>query len=152
MRVVCPFTDLWPETEAALRQYAPHAEFIDVSGSVYAYWELLRDLWAEGRDFLVVEHDVVIRAGVIDELESCPEWFCAFAYPYRAIPSADIEILKAPLGCTRYRSQLMVKRPELFAGAPLHWEKLNALVEVSLLRGAVCLPHTHLPPVAHHHV
>jgi hypothetical protein len=55
VRVVCPFTNLRHETEAALCQHAPHAELIDVSGSVYAYWELLRDLGAEGRDFFVVE-------------------------------------------------------------------------------------------------
>lgn len=152
MRIIVPFTRLVPEADAALSRFAPTAERVDVSGADLAYWELLGSLWSEGRDFVVVEHDVEIRAGVIEELAECPEWFCAFAYPYKAIPSAGIELLKAPLGCTRYRSELMERAPDLFAGPPVHWERLNALVEVELLRGKVCVPHTHMPPVIHHHL
>lgn len=41
------------------------ARFVDVSGSAFAYYGVLRDLWAAGETFIYVEHDVVPDPGAI---------------------------------------------------------------------------------------
>jgi hypothetical protein len=78
-----------PLTVSALEAQAPgRVEYVDVSGSPYAYWELMRALWTAGEDFALVEHDVVVADGTIDAFERCPAgWCCAPSeYDYWALP------------------------------------------------------------------
>lgn len=114
MRVVVPYTDLHADADAALTAYAPDAERVDVSGSVEAYWRLLRELWRAREDFAVIEHDVVITEGTIEGFEACSEPWCA---------CADPTLGPAQLQCTRFRASLMDALPDALElpGWMRHW-------------------------------
>src|SRR5439155_19757740 len=57
------------------------AEFIDVSGSDYAYGASFQKLWSEGRSWINVEHDVLPLVAVIDAMGRCDlDWCAGFAW------------------------------------------------------------------------
>lgn len=84
MRIVCPYTQLHPATRAALEPLG--AEFFDVSASDWEYWELVKRLWADGRAWIHVEHDLEPTRQQITQLARCPEPVCAIAYSYPGVP------------------------------------------------------------------
>jgi hypothetical protein len=94
VRLVCPYTELHPATERALRPLG--AEFVDVGDSEYAYWRLLKRLWAEREPFTLVEHDVEPTATQLRWLWDCPEPVCSYEYLYRGQSPVSA------LGCTKF--------------------------------------------------
>lgn len=72
-----PIAEWYDEAIGAL---PGEAELEEVSGDPFAYWRLIRGLWATGEPFIVVEHDIVIRDDTLAELEACPHRWCAFLY------------------------------------------------------------------------
>lgn len=146
MRVVVPFTHVAPETAQALAGIGYHVEFVDVSGSDTAYWELLAGLWEGGETFVLVEQDVKVAPGTLDGLEACPNAWCAATYPY--LGSRDY----AGLGCTKFAVEFCAQHPDLVevAGryedelhAPRHWCVQDAAIQMELRRRGVwpCLEH-----------
>jgi hypothetical protein len=123
VRVVCPYTQLHPEADAALTAHAPNAERIDVSRSDMAYGLLLLDLWWSGEPFCIIEHDVVIGAETLPRFEGCPEPWCVDGTAFE---------------CVRFRSEKL--RPDLFADqvigppheSPLRWDRLSNTVDLAL--------------------
>jgi hypothetical protein len=93
--ILVPYTRLHPTTARLLNRHASgHVRVrLDPSDDT-AYWALLAKAWREPGDLLIVEQDVGIRAGVIEELERCPEPWCGF-------PTAIGAQLLVCLGCTR---------------------------------------------------
>ena len=104
---------------------------------------------------MIVEHDVGIRAGVIEELQQCSQPWCGFPYPVG-------EQLIVCLGCTKFSAHLKASLPGLMAeaaaigeedggGVPAgHWCRMD-------IRIAACLErlghdrHRHEPAVDHFH-
>lgn len=134
--IVVPHVTLRAETRAAL----------DASGHVWrgayvgtddaAYFRLLASLWAAGGTFTVVEHDIIPTREALDSLESCDAEWCASPYPYL------YGELMFGLGCTRFRSGLIARHPDLFnvvAGMfdsghpPMHWCRLDAWMFQTLM-------------------
>ena len=183
LRTVVPFTDIHPLAERALKRFAPAAERIktarcdlprdcgargcaiqirhchhDQSCSL-VYSELLRDLWSRGDDLLIIEHDIEIHAGLVEEARSCPQLWCTWPYngPGWTDPNSD-PLLYESLGCSRFSSKLMRAEPDLLAvasalsqGLPAgDWRRLDASILPTLPeRGYTA--HRHFPPVLHHH-
>lgn len=155
MRIVCAFSDLSPETEVALPRYA---QYVDVSYSDEAYFDLLAGLWADGKDVAIVEQDVVVNAGTIQSFRTCPHDCCCAAYQYLGSDAY------AGLGCIRFRSALMRRFPDLFdlvakhdypGHTPRHWCTCDAAIQRELeKRGeSRCLNHArvrHLSPTVSH--
>jgi len=144
VKIVCPYAEVHPATSRALRRAS--AEFHDVSGDDYAYWRLLRDLWAAGEAFIVVEHDIEPSAVQLRELAACPRPLCTFEYLYRG--SAAV----SALGCTKFGQQLLRRQLQWtfqlgaldFAGHP-KWRDAQAYL-LSQLPPA----HVHEGLVRHH--
>jgi len=105
MRIVVPFTKLHVETMHALESAGADYELALV-GEDDSYWRLLYDLWRTGEDFVVVEHDIVVRPSVFDEFEECENEWCVAPYPF-------VYRLCAGLGCTRFRASLLQRFPEI---------------------------------------
>jgi hypothetical protein len=61
VRVVCPFTNLHPVTDASLARHAPEAERVNVAATEYSYGLLFMKVWGAGEDFCLVEHDLEVR-------------------------------------------------------------------------------------------
>lgn len=112
------------------------------------YWQLLGEHWGEREGFLVVEQDIVIAPGVIEELKACPSDWCASPYPYLGSPKAY------GLGITKFHDRLISRHPDLFRGVymagsgddkhpPGHWCMLDYLIWHQLtLRGEMrCQKH-----------
>jgi hypothetical protein len=151
-RIICPYTCVHPATDQALRRFASDAERVDVSGSEFGYWELVRGLWAAGEDFVVIEHDVEITADVLGSFESCAEPMCASYCPDTActwtfLPGA----LNALWGCVRFRGSLAVSVPYLFDGEPIHWRRVAADIGIRLHRDHGIAAHRHEPDLRHFH-
>lgn len=106
--VVCAYTQLRPETKAAL---PPDAMIVDVSdgpgedNSRY-YW-LLQALWFRKEGMLTVEHDVVPYEGAIEGLLTCEQPWCAVPY------QVGINI-GTWLGLTKFAPEIMVAVPDAF--------------------------------------
>jgi len=83
IRVVCPFTAIKPGVAEALDATGIAWEAIDVSGSDSDYWALLDSLWTEGKTFIIVEHDVIVRPDTLDLLRYCTQSdVCAYPISY----------------------------------------------------------------------
>lgn len=157
MRVVCPFTPGKRSllTVGALARFAPDALYVNVAANPSAYWELLAELWRDGENFVIVEHDVEIHEGVIAGFKACREPWCL--YPYFGPTLFDV--MTRSLGCTRFSSRLIETRPDLMDQVGGHtdnlaqkdWRRLDTLV-CHYLGLAGHEPHVHEPPVLHHHV
>lgn len=151
MRVVCPHTHVSAETVKALRGF--RVEFIDVSSSDTAYFDLLAGLWADAADFAVVEQDIVPTVGTLPSFARCSGLWCAAPYPYLGSKTY------AGLGCARFRAGLMTAHPDLMDAValhdyeghfPRHWCTLDAAIQRELWkrRRHACCNHT---PVGHLH-
>ncbi len=75
-----PYNTLYPETRLSLESAGVEAEYVFVGGSQTAYHDLFERLWAEGRGFINIEQDMVVRPGVVEELWACRHDWCGFAY------------------------------------------------------------------------
>ena len=126
-RIAVPFTQLRAETVIALHgqevTYAPMT-------TDQSYFELLRDLWAEGKTFIIVEHDIVVTPDTIPELAACDHEWCAMAFPYRGDTAWS-------LACTKFSASLIARFPDLMAEVggmhdakhpPGHWCRMDAWI------------------------
>lgn len=147
MRVICPYVELHPDTIAALTRYAK-PEYWWVGNSDTAYASLLRQLWADGEAFAIIEQDVVPTGQTLREFAHCPE-------PYCASPYAWTTHLAPALGCTRFSSLLLRAYPdamEIAAHLPSaygergHYRQLDVHLMNTVLRDHYGLqPHCHAP-------
>lgn len=159
MRVIYPYTYRNAETEAGA---PPGAEWYDVSGDDHAYWRLLRDVWADGETFAVVEHDVQCRPDVFEQFEACPEPWCVF--PYTPICHwACQEAWANMLGCTRFTAELIAACPDAVSSIPEElrlWNNLCDHIAGNKINGVPCpqnpagvrakfAHHWHFPGVRH---
>lgn len=148
--VAVPFASLTAGTVVALTgeqvRYAPMV-------SDWSYWELLRDLWADGRSFIIVEHDIVVNETTLDELRVCDHDWCAMPFPYRGNTHAY------SLACAKFSSALIARHPDLMEAVgqmsdskhpPGHWCRLDAWIYAELMgRGESRHDHTRAKPVGH---
>ena len=125
-----------------------------------SYFELMALLWANGRDFAIVEHDVEVDPDSLDSLDTCPAPWCAFSYPVFAGDIAEAYGGPFGLGCVRFRRELLEELPQAvqLAGEmnlhPVHRPRSYAVMDSTLtrvLRAHGVQVHQHFPNVTHHH-
>lgn len=150
MKIVCPYTDLNPATEMALKiEHKREVEFVDVSGSQEAYFELMRQYWREGEAFAVVEHDIVPWPGAIKALFDCPEPICAYEAPYGVyLPRGEVWF---GCGLVRYGQQLIARFPDHLEDPSLTrlWHKVDGEVTWRFFDKGGPEMHWHYPAVLH---
>lgn len=158
--ILAPYTDAKqnPEAKALLEKHAPGEitwARIDPADDT-AYARILIDAWAREGDLTIVEHDIGIRAGVIEELAACSQPWCGFPY-------AIGESLLVCLGCTRFSAHLKAMLPHLMAeaaavgseqdggGVPAgDWRRMDVRIGAALERHGHAR-HRHEPAVEHFH-
>jgi hypothetical protein len=136
-RIAAPFTQLRAETVVALHgQEVTYAPMM----TDQSYCELLRDLWHEGKSFIIVEHDIVVTPNTIPELAACENEWCAMAFPYRGEEKAW------SLACTKFSASLIAREPGLMEEVgqmsdakhpPGHWCRMDAWIWQALTRRGV---------------
>lgn len=136
-RIAVPFAQLRAETVVALHSqevtYAPMT-------TDQSYYELLRDLWHEGKSFVIVEHDIVITPDTIPELAVCENEWCAMAFPYRGEEKAW------SLACAKFSASLIARFPDLMEEVggmsdakhpPGHWCRMDAWIWQALTKRGI---------------
>lgn len=152
MRLVVPYTNLHPETAAALDASGQVYETIRVHGDD-GYCTLLSALWAAGEAFAVVEQDITVGPGTVPALAGCPAGWCAFPFPYMASDAYY------GLGCVRFSAGLLARIPNAMNQVAVmhdethpakHWCRLDAWLTLVLTEAGErrC---EHQPPVGHLH-
>jgi hypothetical protein len=155
VRVLCCYTDLRPETKAAL---PPGTELAWTGADDFAYWREITARW-DGTDALViVEHDIEIHEQVIGQFAACPAPWCTFPYFYG--PDRDpSRVMYQALGCAKFSAQCQRDFPagQIAAsvsardGTPPRppWHSCDTYICRALLHAgiATCL---HEPWVTHH--
>lgn len=150
--ILLPYTRLHPVTARLANRYAPgHVRVKLDPCDPDAYWALLAQQWRQPGDLIVVEQDVGIHAGVVEDLEQCPEPWCGYPYPIG-------EQLLVCLGCTRFTAALKAAEPDLLDVVgresgdlpPRHWARLDVWIMLHLERCGY-RRHYHQPPVQHYH-
>jgi hypothetical protein len=150
MHVVVPYSDAAgpsPETTDALHR--AHEGFVCayVGDDDYAYQRLLRELWAKGEAFAIVEQDIVVEPSTLQTFRACPKLVCCATYPY--LKSERY----AGLGCVRFSTQLLRAAPDVMervaeysdAQHPAgHWCATDAWLQRELVKrrvGRCVAPH-----------
>jgi hypothetical protein len=141
-------THLWAldAVKLALRQdgIQPQLHFL---GQDDSYYHLLAGLWRKRRGFVLVEHDIVVWPGAIQQLEECPEPWCL--YPYYA----SVGWCRDALGCTKFSASLLKQYPDCLTepfptccNHTKYWCGLDRLI-AHRLKGYGLEPHLHSPAV-----
>lgn len=155
MKVVVPFA--LPDGELlqpwafaamslALKQDGQEPKFVLMSEDE-SYYNLLVSLWAEGESFTVVEHDIVVWPGAIDQLEACTEPWCV--YPYYC----SVGWIVDGLGCTKFSKGLLGRYPDFlkepFPECCRHTRSYCGLDRIIAHRAhdLGISPHVHMPGV-----
>lgn len=155
--ILAPYTKTKqnPEARALLEQHAPG----DITwarideGDDTAYSRILVDAWEALGDLVVVEHDVGIRDGVLQELLDCGQPWCGFPYPIG-------DQLLVCLGCTKFSAHLKASLPNLMvvaatvddSGMPAgDWRRMDVRI-ADRLEALGHQRHVHGPPVTHFHL
>ena len=106
--VVCAYTQLRPETKAALPS---DATLVDVSDgpneNASRYFWLLQAFWFRKAGMLTIEHDIVPYEGAIESLQECSEPWCAVPY------QVGINV-GTWLGLTKFSPEIMAAVPDAF--------------------------------------
>ena len=75
--VIVPYTNLRAQTRASLNSPLLDVRFLPLSDRDDAYWEALKNIWHEGRSFIIVEHDIIASEEALLDLWYCPNPWCA---------------------------------------------------------------------------
>ena len=107
--------------------------------SDYAYDHLFRRLWAEGKPFIIVEHDILPWPGAVQQIWACDRPWCGFEY-------FIFGELRVQLGCVKFDPSRLGPCPlpdTLTAWHHLDWEVITNL------SGRDETGHLHEPAVTH---
>lgn len=111
MKTIVPYTNLSAATVEALADAREGFECVYVGDTDTEYFDLLRDVWAWGEDFAIVEHDVVVNPDTLQGFRDCPRLWCSAGYRYLRSSSYHGN------GCVRYRREVMQAFPDVLEAA-----------------------------------
>lgn len=110
-----------------------------------AYGRLVRRLWEDRKDTIIVEHDVVPTVTQLQEIGDCGHDWCGFNYAGDLYPDGPM------FGCVRLSSRLMRRHPYAATVALVigkrrdeeaEWWRVDALMARDLMiRGERWTPH-----------
>jgi hypothetical protein len=136
-------------------------DLIDVSNTDHDYFDLLSGLWAERRDFLIVEHDMVPEPDMVEMMAFCSGWWCV--NPYES--NAWGQRAERAFGFTRFRAELMAAEPDAFSATVKyrhlqvlgrrwpehHWRGLDCRFDCVMGDRRLYRAHVHEPSIQHLH-
>jgi len=109
--IVVPYTRLKDGVLEPLLTEGIDIDLRYVGSDDEAYWRLLRELWAQGNSFTIIEQDVVVDGGTLRSFNACPNGYCGAGYAYLGSQSY------VGLGCTRFRAEFIAEFPNLIEQA-----------------------------------
>lgn len=107
-----------------------------------SYWKLLKDVWAEGEEFILVEHDVLVWMGGIENLRRCEKDWCTLPTMCHGL------MFSTALGCVKFGKQLIERYPGFWDDIPTTWFTLDASF-ADKMGWPYIRPCIHNPPATH---
>jgi len=147
MKIICPYTKLNQVTEFALRtEHRYDVEFVNVSNSDYAYFNLVYKLWEEKETFVIIEHDIVPWPGALKKIYWCPRPLCIYLAPHGMGENS----YSLGWGISKYSKKLIKDHPFHLHDSKLtrEWHHLDGELVTRLIENGTQL-HIHHPPVLH---
>lgn len=156
MKIVIAYTPIKLRSEVRVLGEDVGAIFEDVSHSEVGYGQLISRMWAKGESFLLLEHDVLPTAALLDEMTSCDSPWChAFAWRFsgpvtspETRPVRPVREKEFGLFLNKFTDDLIRRTPYVVGGVRVPWTQVD-LVLLGLL-APVVQPHVH-GPVIHLH-
>ena len=96
------------------------ALWVNVEGSPWNYWSLLKSAWKPDYDLFLIEHDVYSTPEKREEVSACPEVWDISQYHHFSEVDRDAWHWGL-LGHTRFRKELIAKVPNLFTDMEYRW-------------------------------
>jgi hypothetical protein len=106
------------------------------------YHDLLSENWERGETFYVVEQDVVVWQGAIQQLEMCDHDWCSLPTMCHG------RMISTTFGCVKFSKRLIAKNPGFWADIPTTWYHLDAGF-ADKIGWPWIKPHVHWPPATH---
>jgi hypothetical protein len=142
-----------PRTAEALNTFAPDHVAVKLDPARDDdYFRVFAEAWATPGDLIVIEQDILLTEGVIEQFLACRNGWCG--NPYNIAGQQLV-----CLGCTRFTAELKDAHPDLLDvvglvnndGLPAKdWRRLDVRLSDELhFRGFQV--HTHTPEVEHFH-
>jgi hypothetical protein len=151
--VIIPYTPIAPGVREAIAATGHKWEEIYVGNSDQDYFSLFALLCAKGSGFIVLEHDVIVRPDTLDELEACPEPWCAFPVPYLGGEYPG-------MACAKFTDRIIAACPGALIQvgtmgndqhSPGHWCTTDHFLQMVVLPAAVGhYKHVHPPALGHY--
>lgn len=118
VRVVVPYvreTELLQTVIDCLRIQFVKPELRRIEKKPDAYHRMLAEVWSEGREFFIVEQDVLAWNGGIARMSECPEAWCTMPLLCRG------RVMYSTFGCVKFGQQLLDRFPDLWDGVGPEW-------------------------------
>lgn len=157
MKLFLPYTIIQPATRIILSTY--NYEPVLMTGED-DYLNYFKQRWQEGESFINCEHDTVFWHGAVEELERCPEEWCAYGQYGQGFGEGQFVDGEPPtLALMKFRAEFIEKYPDVWdlmpANNPLgptpKWQWCDTWLSMyTKEKGIVC--HQHFPPVANVHL
>lgn len=144
----CPYTSLSNATKIFLAspQTVPcPVTMVDVSIDEHAYHQYLATVWADNRDFINMEHDIVPWPGAIQSLLDCDRPWCFFGYQ-DMLEDTVAQAGCAMFGLVRFRAKILRDLDGVWSCPPLHWRQCDIHFYDYATRNGWA-PHQHHPSV-----
>lgn len=146
--IVCAWTRYpSPAALAVLSWYSHRLHYVGATDS--DYFDFLAGWWASGeREIITLEHDIVPRRELIDEMRDCPRAWCGAMYPFEGTKLFG-------LGLTKFALEIRQALPNLFdlvaerSGQhhpPKHWCSLDSHIQALLNQKSGHTAHIHDHP------
>jgi hypothetical protein len=146
---------------AAIRRYAPKAEWVKTEG-LFGYGEAIASRWTGESDLVVIEGDKEINADVIPSFEDCNEPWCT--YGCKTFPPPFRVQIDYGLSCAKFSADLQKQvdpseficedvpwQPCRYCGNKGCWNQLDVRMGRAFESHDVDYPHVH-GHIKHHHV
>ncbi len=149
MNIVIAFTPTMLRPEVKQLGEDVGAIFEDVSGSEMEYGNLVAKLWQQGDSFLLIEHDILPTAALLEEMWACPEpWCSGFAWHYPEFRTQPpVRHRQTALYCHKFSASLIARTPAVPSAVRVRWTGMDlTLLGVLAPQPPPCLhgPLTHL--------
>lgn len=149
MSVLLCHTVMHPATARSVAEHAPQAELVDVTGDDFGYWREIRARWQGTEDLVIIEQDIEICAGGVEEMLACDHDWCCYAYTI----FRTRQRLRYGLGFTKFsaRAQQLVNGRRIAEGFTLCtmcqgkgcWYHLDGRIAELMRRDGKLKPHVH---------
>jgi hypothetical protein len=141
VRIIVPYTIEYQPTREALALWK--VDYVEVDAD-RGYLDLMRSLWTAGKDFTIVEHDVVVQPGQLPRLTLCPQGWCCFTEYPGGPPTFSI---------VRFRSEFIAANRDVWDDIDSHVEPVASqplwtLLDSWLVAHADREAHRHTDPPA----